>query len=85
MGVCSLSGQEAVEGSLRGRSRGCQCCEQMWRAAEQKAVPLAGCGHSCPGKQIGSTWSGKMKLKKNVLQECLTSDFLGAAACVMNC
>lgn len=69
MGVSSLLGQEAVEGSLRGRSRGCQCCEQMWRAAEQKPVPLARCGHSCPGKQIGGTWSGKLKLKKNVLQE----------------
>lgn len=69
MGISSLLGQEEAEGSLRGRSRGCQCCERISRGAEQKPVPLAGCGHGCARKQIGGTWSGKMKMKKNVVGE----------------
>lgn len=69
MGISSLWGQEAAEGSLRGRSKGCQCSEWISRGAEQKPVPLARCGHSCPGKQTGGTWSRRMKMKKNVVGE----------------
>lgn len=80
MGVSSLSGQEAVEGSLRGRSRGCQCCEQMWRVAEQKAETSS---TSQMWTQLSWEANRRHLVRKNETEEkcaagiCLISDFLG--------